>query len=410
VEKMNNVSFSSTTRKILSVAIAVILWFYVITEQNPVVLKDITIPVKIVNMEALNRSDLIMLEDPASYSVTIRIKGKKETLDLVNERTLTAYGDISGNTYSGAISIPVIINGIPDGASITNRSDHSIRVTLDKKISVQKTVAINITGNPILGLASLPAVATPTDVVLTGAESLINRVKMVKVDVDIAGANANVEKKLPVKLLDEAGKDVAGIQLDSPHVNVVIPISNTKRVPIQLQLEGTPAEGYMIADQYVTPREILLTGEQSVLDSLNAITAKPMSINANGASPTSGYEVPVELELPAGVRLANPSEQIKAHVDIQQVVTDTLETSNIELRNLDQKYTVLDSPPRTVKLIVRGPKSLMKDLAQNITLYVDLINAKEGVNSCEILLEKAAKLEVLEVTPPHLPLEIKIRE
>ncbi len=407
---MNNVSFSSTTRKILSVAIAMIMWFYVITEQNPVVLKDITVPVKIVNIEALGRNDLIMLEDSGAYSVTMRIKGKKETLDLVNERTLTAYADVSGNTTAGAASIPVIINGIPDGVTITNRSDHSIRVTLDKKISVQKAVAINITGNPILGLASLPAVATPTDVVLTGPESLINRVKTVKVDVDIAGANVNVDKKLLVKLLDEAGKEVTGIQLDSPYVNVTIPISNTKRVPIQLQLEGTPAEGYMIADQFLTPREILITGEQSVLDSLNSITTKPVSLNANGASPTASYETPVTLNLPAGVQLANPNEQVRAYIDIQPIVTNTLETTNIQLRNLDEKYIVLDSPPRNVKLTVRGPESLVKDLEKNITLYVDLTNAKEGQNNYEILWEKAAKLEVLEAVPSHLTLEIKTRE
>lgn len=407
---MNNVSFSSTTRKILSVAIAMILWFYVITEQNPVVLKDITIPVKIVNVEALNRNDLIMLEDAGAYAVTMRIKGKKETLDLVNERTLTAYADISGNTASGAVSVPVVINGIPDGVTITNRSDHSIRVTLDKKISVQKTVAINITGNPILGLASLPAVVTPTDVVLTGPESVINRVKTVKVDVDIAGSNANVDKKLQVRLLDEAGKDVTGIQLDSQYVNVTIPISNTKRVPIQLQLEGTPAEGYMLVDHFLTPREILLTGEQGVLDSLNSITTKPISLNANGASPTASYETPITLDLPAGVQLANPNEQIRAYIDIQPVVTNTLETTHVELRNLADKYIVIDSPPKTVKLTVRGPESLVKDLEKNITLYIDLTNAKEGQGNYEIIWEKAAKLEVLEAVPSHLTLEIKTRE
>ena len=399
-------SYGDVTRRAFSVLFAIMLWFYVITEQNPVVPKDITVPVKIVNYESLDKKDLIMLENPDSYSITLRIKGKKETLDSIRQSTLTAYADVSTYAVPGENSVPVIINGIPDGVTITSRSDHSIRVTLDKKVSVQKTVEVNITGNPILGLASLNPVVTPTEVVLTGAESVINKVKTVKVDVDIAGVSANVEKRLLIRLLDAEGREVKGVKLDTEYANVVIPISNTKRVPIQLQLEGAIGDGYTIADQFVTPREILVTGEQGLLDSLTVINTKAVSVSGKNAS----FEVPVSLELPAGVQLANPNEQVRGFVDIQPVVTSTVEISDIGLRNLNERLVVQDSPSRVVRLTLRGPEALIKDLGKNITLYVDLTNAKEGLNSYEVLWEKAPKLEILEMTPQHIGLDIKSRE
>jgi YbbR domain-containing protein len=395
-----------TTIKTLSVVFAVLLWFYVITEQNPVVPKDITIPVRIVNLEVLNKSDLIVLEDPSAYFVTLKLKGKKEILDAVNQNTLNAYADISNYVAVGERTVPVIVNGIPDGVTVTSRSDQSIKVNLDKKLVVQKPVSFNITGNPMGGLAHLAPVLTPAEVVLTGAESIIDRVKTVKVDIDIAGADASVNKKLPVRLLDEDGKDVSGIQLDTQWINVNVPVSNTKRVPIQLILEGNPAEGYAIVDKLIHPREILVTGDQKALDNLSFVNTTKQVINDLEKDIT----VSVVLDLPEGIQLVNANEQINATVNVQQVVTNSVEFSAIEYRNLSQNYIVEDSPARIIKLTVRGPEEMVKNIEKNITLYVDLTNAKEGPGTYEVLVIKPSMLEILEVAPLQIGLDIKTRE
>lgn len=395
-----------TTIKVLSVIFATLLWFYVITEQNPVVPKDITIPVRLTNLEALNKSNLVVLGNPGSYYITLKLKGKKEILDAVNQNTLAAYADIGSFTAIGENTVPVIVNGVPDGVTVTSRSEHSIKVNLDRKLVVQKSVSWNITGNPIGGRANLTPILTPSEVVLTGAESIINKVTNVKVDIDIAGAGADVEKKLPVRLLDEEGKDVAGIQLNTQWVNVSVPVANTKRVPIQLVLDGTPEEGYMIVDKQIQPKEILVTGNQEALDNLLAVNTKKQTIN----NISEDIRLSLVLDLPEGIQLVNADESIIASIDIQKVVTSTIELNTIEMRNLNQKYFVDDSPAKNIKFTVRGPEELVNDIERNITLYVDLTNAKEGFNSYEILWSKSPFIEVLEATPQQIGLDIKNRE
>jgi YbbR domain-containing protein len=395
-----------TTIKILSVIFATLLWFYVITEQNPVVPKDITIPVRIVNLEALNRNNLIMLGNTNSYYITLKLKGKKEVLDTVNQNTIDAYADISNYLVKGESAIPVIVNGIPEGISVISRSQHNIKVSLDKKIVVQKPVTVNITGNPKGGLANLDAVLTPSEVVLTGAESIINTVETIKVDVDIAGVDLSVNKKLPVRLLDEEGKDVAGIQLDTQWINVNVPIANTKRVPIQLILEGEPAEGLVIASKKIQPTEILVTGNQEALDSLFSVNTKKQIINNMAEDIT----LAVMLDLPEGIQLVNTNEQINAVIDIQKVITSTVDISTMEFRNLGEKYFVNDAPLRNIRLNVRGPEELLEDIENNITLYVDLTNAKEGSASYEIQVIKSPLVEILELEPKSIGLDIRIRE
>lgn len=394
------------TIKILSVIFAILLWFYVITEQNPVVPKDITVPVKIVNAESLSKNNQIVLDNSNGYYITLKLKGKKELLDTVNEDTVSAYADVSGYMTLGENTVPVIVSGMPEGIAVTSRSDHNIKVNIDRKVVVQRPVTISVTGNPKGGLATLDALLTPSEVVLTGAESVINSVKTVKVDVDIAGVDASVSKTLPVRLLDEAGNEVTGIQLDNRNINVSIPISNTKRVPIQMVLEGGAAEGYMIVDKLVQPKEILVTGNQEALDRLVAINTAKQTIN----NLTTDVTLQVVLDLPEGIQLVNANEQINALIDIQKVVTNTVDISNIEYKNLDQKYYVSNPAARTVRLTIRGPEDLLKATENNTTLYVDLTNAKDGAGTYEIQVNKSPMLEILDIEPKNIGLDIKIRE
>ena len=394
------------TIKILSVIFAILLWFYVITEQNPVVPKDITIPVKIVNAESLNRNNLVVLDSAGSYYITLKLKGKKELLDTVNQNTVNAYADISNYITVGENTVPVVVNGIPEGISVTSRLNHNIKVSLDKKLVVQRPVTASITGNPKGGLANLDAVLTPSEVVLTGAESIINTVETVKIDIDIAGVDASVNKRLPIRLLDVDGKDVYGIQLDTQWINVSVPVANTKRVPIQLVLEGDIPEGYVIANKQIQPKEILVTGDQQDLDSLIAINTTKIAIDKL----TKNTTLKVMLDLPVGIQLVNANEEINAVFDIQKLITNTVDISDIEFKNLDPKYIVDNSPARTIRLTIRGPEELLKDVQNNMNLYVDLANAVEGEGTYEVLVSNSPLLEILSMEPSSIGLEIKIRE
>lgn len=398
--------FRDTTIKVLSVVFSILLWFYVITEQNPVVPKELTIPVKIINMETLNRSNLVMIDSPDAFSIELKLKGKKEILDTVNQNSVNAYADLRHYTKEGQNMIPVVINGLPDGVTVTSRTEQSITVNLDKKLVAQRAIAINITGNPMGGLANLTPILSPSEVVLTGAESIIEKIVTVRADVDIAGVDANVDKRLPIRLLDAEGKDVSGVQLDTQWVNVVVPVANTKRIPIQLVLDGTLAEGYVIADKLVQPREILVTGNQQALDNLSSINSKKIPIN----NLSQDMNLSVTLDLPEGIQIVNANEPINAILDVQKLVTNTIDINSIEYRDLNEKYIVQDFPAKNIRVVVRGPEELVENIGKSLTLYVNLNNAKEGLGSYEIMVSKSPMLEILELEPKSIGLDIKIRE
>lgn len=395
-----------TTIKILSVIFAILLWFYVITEQNPVVPKEITIPVRITNMEALDKYEMILLDDPNSFSIDLKLKGKKEVLDTVTANSINAYVDISGYRKQGENYVPVVISGIPDGISITSKPNQRVKINLDKKIVTERIITTKITGNPVAGLAYMTPELLPSVAILTGAESQINKIETVTVEIDIAGVGDNVNKTLPLRLLDKNGKDVSGVQTNPEFIKVTVPIANTKRVPINLVLEGIAGEGYIIAEQSMEPREILVAGDQNVIDSLTSIETEILKVN----DLVKDTELEVKLNLPPGVKMVNDNEKIKAILDIQKMVTKTVEINKIEYRNLSAHYKLGEDPSRNIVVKYRGAEDIINQVAQNIVLYVDLRNSKEGVGSYEILWDKTLKYEILEVVPQQITVDIRKNE
>lgn len=382
------------TIRILSVMLALLLWFYVITEQNPVITKDITIPVRLINTVFLERSSMVMANDPNSFKLTLKLKGKKDILDKLNEATVEATADMEGHRLKGENYLKININGIPQDVNILAKSSESLKVMLEQKVSVQKTVSVNIMGNPSHGLAAMAPMIAPNDVVITGAESHINKIKNVKVDVDIASVNAEVKRILPVRVLDENGKDIQNITIEPSNVEVSIPIENTKRVGIAMDLSGQPAAGYVVSSISVFPGEILVTGKQQALEGINSLKTEKIDITEG----TEDVNKEVKLIMPEGIELVNANEKVNIYVNIEKITTSEMTVGNIEYVNLAEGLE-LDSIQGGMKVSLRGAESLVADAANTIKFYVDLKNANEGTNMLNVLWEAPQGIEIVGVAP-----------
>lgn len=381
------------TIKALSVMLALLLWFYVITEQNPEITKDITIPVRLLNTVFLEKSNMVLVEDSNNYKLTMRIKGKKNVLDKLNDNTVDAYADLEGHNSKGENYLKINLNGIPEGVEIISKSTESLKVLLEPKVSVQKSVRLNIMGNPSHGMAAMTPAVAPYDVVITGAESQVNKIKTVRVDVDIASVNSEVKKVLPVRVLDENGKDLQNVSIDPGTVEVSIPIENTKRAALETDLSGQPASGYVMRNVLIQPREILVTGKQDILEGISSIKTEKIDISGG----TEDIIKQVKLILPEGIEIVNPNETVEITVKIEKIITSETVIENLDYVNLPDNLK-LESIQGPVKALLRGAESQLA-VPNAVMFYVDLAHAAEGSNVLNILWEAAQGIEVISVEP-----------
>ncbi|MFZ5353859.1 MAG: YbbR-like domain-containing protein [Bacillota bacterium] len=400
---MNNRFLNSKiTIKIFAVAIAMLLWFYVITEQNPVITKNITIPVKLINMESLDRNSFVLMDSIDNHRTTLTLKGKKNILDGITEATVAATVDMSAVKAEGENQLAISISGIPGGINSYSPSPTSIKVNIEPKVSEQRAVEVRIAGNPPLGLAAMSAKVDPADVIITGGASLVGRVVKVLVDIDVTGASSDLNRNLSVRLLDEDGNDVTGLQHEPKRVNITIPIAGTKRVPVQYDMSGMPAEGFTISDANIYPKEVLITGKKDVLDKIDAIRTE--IVDVSGA--TAGVDKEIGLIVPLGIELVDKNDRVRINIDIEEIITETVDITNIEVRNLKEDLTC-DPINESIKLVVKGVKSKIQNLQNILKLYVDMKNAVEGTNTVDIMWEKDIGIEILEVLPLNIDVEVR---
>ncbi len=390
------------TKRIVSVMLALLLWVYVITEQNPDIIKDITIPIRLVNTVFLEENNMVLVNDPSSFKLVLKMKGKNKVLEKLNENSVEAVADMAGHRLKGDNFLEIKINGIPEDVNIMQKSAESLKVVLEPKLTVQKSVQINLMGDPTPGMAAMMPTMVPSDVIITGAESQINKISSVRVDVDMAGVNGEVKKVLPVRVLDENGKDISGITVDPVNVQVSIPVENTKLVSVETDIFGTPAEGYMVNNISAAPREILITGKQEVISGINSIKTEKIDITGE----TADISRDIGIILPTGVEVTDNTRMVKVMVDIEKSVTDEVTISNFEYRNLagDMK---LDSIQGEVVVSLKGAESLVANAANAIRFYVDLSNAVEGENAIDVSWEAPDGIEVLNVLPHQIKVVLR---
>lgn len=382
------------TIKILSVMLALLLWFYVITEQNPEITKDVTVPIRLVNTVFLEKNNMVIADDSDKYELTLRIKGKKDVLDKLNANTIDAFADLAGHNQKGENFVKINIGGIPEDVNIVTKSMDSLKIILEPKISIQKSVRLNIMGNPTHGMAAMTPSLTPSDVVITGAESKINMIQDVRVDVDIASADAEIKKVLPVRVLDKSGKDIKDIIVEPGNVEASIPIENTKRVSLDMDISGQPAEGYVISGVLAEPEEVLVTGKQQILDSINNIKTEKIDITGEKSSITKE----VRLMIPNGIEVVDADENVRVSVNIEKIVTSEIIVKDLEYINLPENLELV-SIQGDIKVTLRGAESRIADAPRTVKYYVDLKNAISGSNVRDVLWEAPQGIEIAEISP-----------
>jgi YbbR domain-containing protein len=398
---MNNFFDKKITARILSVLLATMLWLYVITEQNPVVYKDITLPVKLIGVETLAAKNITLL-DNTSYNVYLRLKGNKNTLDRINNTSLNATADIRDQDEKGEFQIPIQISGIPAGVDITSMSSKSIRVRFDNVISVTMPVVMNITGNPLQGMAAMTPSVNPGEVTITGAESLVNKVKTAAVDLDISSSSATVKKNISVKILNEEGKEIEGLDVSPKSVDVEIPIEYTEIVVIEPDVVVNPAPGYIVTNISTNPREIHVAGKKEILDNLNSIKTERIELQDAKAF----VDQQVSLVLPEGVELANKSETVRLNINIEKIIEKPIEINNIAIRNLPDNLTA-EHQQIVMRLIVKGPESIVNAWNTNNSFYVDVSGLSEVIHEVDIMYNKPEEVQILQIEPISMYITLK---
>jgi len=236
---------NKTVKIILSILIAVFLWHYVYTEENPTVTQKFeNVPVQILNVESLESRGLTAV-GTEEQTVTVSIEGKRAEISALTANDFIVTADVYGYGV-GENNIPVKVDG-PASAVVTDIKPNRITIQIDELVSV----AHEIEAVPMTSLRDDRELYVtgmqPAEVMVTGARSVVTQISKIEARIN---ADSLSEKMKSVHgtlvALDSNGAEITDISFSSETVEVDAQILRSKEVPLDVNVTGEVSSKYTV--------------------------------------------------------------------------------------------------------------------------------------------------------------------
>ena len=399
---MNKKIANNLSLKILSVAIAILIWLLVVNADNPIGTKSFVIgDVQLLNEAYLDADGKMCMQDDKQESIRVTIKTNRKTLDRITASDIKAVADlqqaVSLNTDPVMVPITVSCDKVlPDNIEVTPQN---LSIHIEDK-DTQEFV-VNVTTNntkPDKGYEVGTLTSNPEKLKITGPTSLINKIDKVNASVDVDGASEDVTEETDVKIIDKNGEEFT--DTDMAYLNIS-KVSVTARlwkvrpeVRIKAEYEGTPADGYEVESISTTPNVISVVGSDEALSALeeqnNTITIPSSATDVSGKD--SDYEVKINISdyLSQGLKLtSDSSEDVFVRVNILPQGSSVCEvpTKNIKVENAPESMQVAFDTAK-IEIRIKKTEEDLSDLKESdIKASIDLKDKTEGSFEVPVKIE-----------------------
>ena len=388
--------------KIMSVAVAVVLWLIVVNIDNPIGTNYYTInDVELINKEYVESSDTIgkmCMPEQNQDSIKIAITASKKIRDKIKVTDISAVADLQQavSLDTNPVMVPITVTCSVPGVSSNDIkvTPQNLSVNLDEKETQEFVVNVS-RGDTKPGkdyeVGSLTA--NPEKVRITGPKTLVNKIDKVNATIELDGNTQDFTQDVNLTIIDKNQEALSDSEMNSLRIENNAKVVVTARlwkirqgVGISASYVGTPADGYEVGSVKTVPDTISVAGSTEGLESLaennNVITIPADSIDISGEAQDVEKKISLNNLLPDNVKLtSDSSEDVWVTVNILPVGSKEFDipTKNIEVKNKPDDLQVTFEKAQ-IELRIKSDTKNMDDLdaKKDIKLSIDLDGKKEG--------------------------------
>ncbi|MBQ9890930.1 MAG: hypothetical protein IJM39_05910 [Firmicutes bacterium] len=347
---------------IISIVVAVILWIYVINIVNPPTSATFrNVPVTITGEEQLNSSGRALAIKEA-YTATVDVSGSRNDMKKISGTDIALSIDVS-NLAAGSNSVTV--NAVmPTGIKLENIENKTVTVNVEEYVTEAKPVEVVLSGAGSGEEATILR-SSLTQIGVSGAQSVVDKVAHVRVSGDLSKADLDKEVELTLagEAVDASGKVVPGVKLAQESINVNAVMYQTKSVPLSVPVTGSIWEGAALSESRI-PDSITIKGPASRLSQISEIKTKELKID--GLYETTVMEI--EPVLGDDVYEVDSAEPLQAMFVIAENgrLIYSYKASAVIAKNLAEGTTASFALPdghKEISAVITGPVSTLRTLA-----------------------------------------------
>jgi YbbR domain-containing protein len=346
---------------ILAFALALAVWVSAVTAADPDETRAFpnSIPIEFVGQDP---GLIIKGQVPRQIQLTLRAPSsvwEKLTSEKDAVHVLVDLSGVGVGTYRLDVQVQIQFRPV----RIISFSPEQIDLILEALVTRSLPVQLSLTGTPAIGYQTGDAALDPAEVILSGAESLVEQVASVGVTLDLTDLRQNVDATLALQALDGQGAPVSGLTLNPDSVQVSLPITQQggyRDLAVKVVTIGRPASGYRLTN--IAPIPPVVTVFSSNFEQITALPGyvETDPLDLNGAS--ADIETRLTLNLPLGVTLVG-EQNVLVQVGISAIQGSlTLNNQPVEIINLSPTLQVSVSPDK-VNVLLSGPLPVLNTLA-----------------------------------------------
>ena len=282
--------------KIIALAVAVVLWLFVMNEQNPQIEGSFTVAVDLRNV-------------PEGYKVTqteksvkLKVRGARSFFVSAEPEGFKAYADLDGlDSGEHEVKVKAVL---PQGFELVDAQPETVSVTLDKIVRRSVRVDLIVTGSASAGYTVGKISQSANTTVIEGPESRVAEVDRVIGYVGLSGNRDDFTLQVPLTPINSDGKAVDDVDLLARTVEVSVQLARgltRKIVSVRPVLDDALPEGFTLGEVQVEPTKIEIAGDAALISKVASIDTEKIVISD---MKESGKKI-VHLAIPNGVAISN---------------------------------------------------------------------------------------------------------
>ncbi len=288
--------------KVVSILLAIVIWFVWIQIENPTISKDFSnVKVSIINQDALNPEQKVWEILDRSDTLKVTVTAPKTVINSLSSSDIIAEAD-ANKMEDGELPISLHLAGDQTYDSlVANRETLSISIEdrVRKYVRVIQSTTGEVAENYKFGGITMDL----NMIEITGPRSDVERVSYGEVEIDIDGVSESLSANIEIQLYDASNEplNLSSITKQSDYVHVDVNILPTKTIPIYASKSGEPANGYLYAGNLeVTPEVVTIAGTNANLQGISRINIEE-PVDISGATDNVSKTVNISSYLPENV-------------------------------------------------------------------------------------------------------------
>jgi len=369
--------WSNIATILTALVLAIIVWVSSVVSADPNVNAEFLNPIQV---QIVGLADDQTIVGDIQDTVYVNLGAPQSIWNQlnVNSEYVTATVDVS-NLGTGEYFLTIEIEVGLKPVRVISVNPSEVKVQVENIVSVEKAVHVVTVGELATGYQADELSHEDLWTNISGPESVVAKVDQVVAVIDISGLRETVNQEVTLRVLDEDGLEISGLEITPATTIVTQEISQSggyRDKTVSLDLIGELEKGYKLTNIAVTPSLVtLFSSDPSIVASMPGYV-RTEQIDISGL--TEDMEIQVLLVLPEGVSLESEEKTVLVQIGVSAIESSATIEVPIEVIGLISGLEVV-LPYEELDLLISGPLPVLETLtADDILLVINLTGYSAG--------------------------------